>query len=57
VRARSVGLLLGWAADVAFGDPRRCHPVAGFGTAAAALERRTYADSRAAGAAHVAVLV
>jgi len=52
-----VGLLLGWAADVAFGDPRRFHPVAGFGSAAAALERRTYADSRAAGAVHVAVLV
>ncbi|MGI5129246.1 cobalamin biosynthesis protein [Pseudonocardia sp. CA-107938] len=57
MRARSVGLLLGWAADVAFGDPRRLHPVAGFGTVAASLERRTYADSRAAGAAHVALLV
>jgi adenosylcobinamide-phosphate synthase len=50
-------LLLGWAADVAFGDPRRWHPVAGFGRVAAALERRTYADSSAAGAAHVALLV
>jgi Cobalamin biosynthesis protein CobD/CbiB len=52
-----VGLLLGWAADMVLGDPPRFHPVAGFGRAAAALERRTYADSRAAGAAHVAVLV
>jgi adenosylcobinamide-phosphate synthase len=49
--------VLGWAADVAFGDPRRLHPVAGFGTVAAALERRSYADSRAAGAVHVALLV
>ncbi|MGH3608566.1 MAG: cobalamin biosynthesis protein, partial [Pseudonocardiaceae bacterium] len=28
--ARAVGLLLGVAADAAFGDPRRCHPVAAF---------------------------
>ena len=49
--------MLGWAADVALGDPRRFHPVAGFGTVAAALERRTYRDSRAAGAVHVALLV
>ena len=36
------------------GDPRRGHPVAGFGRVAAALERRTYADRRAAGVGHVA---
>lgn len=35
----------------------RGHPVALFGQAAAALERRTYADNRAAGAAHTAVLL
>ena len=57
MRARSWGLLLGYLADAAFADPRRLHPVAGFGTAAATLEHRTYADSRAAGAGHVAVLV
>ncbi|HXV92932.1 MAG TPA: cobalamin biosynthesis protein [Pseudonocardia sp.] len=56
-RARVVGLLLGAAADAVFADPRRGHPVAGFGTLAAALERRWYADRRAAGIAHTAVLV
>ncbi|MDO5683066.1 MAG: cobalamin biosynthesis protein [Propionibacteriaceae bacterium] len=55
--ARAAGLLLGWLADEAFGDPARLHPVAGFGSAAAALERKTYAGSRAAGTGHVAVLV
>lgn len=51
------GLLLGAALDGAFGDPRRLHPVAGFGQAAAALERRLYAASRARGVAHEALLV
>lgn len=55
--ARAVGLLLGFAADRLLGDPRRFHPVAGFGTVAAGLESRSYADSRARGAAHTAVLV
>ena len=55
--SRPLGLLLGYAADRAFGDPRRFHPVAGFGRTAAGLERRTYADSRLAGALHVVVLV
>ena len=54
---RATGLLLGFAADRLLGDPRRFHPVAGFGTVAAGLERRLYADSRATGAAHVATLV
>jgi adenosylcobinamide-phosphate synthase len=55
--ARIAGLALGYAADLAFGDPRRWHPVAGFGRAAAAVERRLWADSRILGAAHVAVCV
>lgn len=55
--ARALGVLAGYLADIAFGDPRRWHPVAGFGTGAALLERVTYRDSRAAGAVHVAVLV
>jgi adenosylcobinamide-phosphate synthase len=55
--ARAAGLLLGTAADALLGDPRRWHPVAGFGTTAAALERRSYGDRRAAGVAHVAALV
>ncbi len=38
-------------------DPRRGHPVALFGRGAAALERLTYSDHRAAGAAHTGVLI
>ncbi len=52
-----IGVLGGYAADVALGDPRRGHPVAAFGRAAALLERLTYRDSRSAGAAHVGLLV
>lgn len=55
--SRSVGLLLGFAADRALGDPRRGHPVALFGTVASGLERRLYADSRARGVAYTSVLV
>ena len=54
---RALGLLLGVAADAVVGDPRRWHPVAGFGTIAAHLERLTYRDSRRAGVLHVAVLL
>nr|WP_228046474.1 cobalamin biosynthesis protein [Saccharopolyspora sp. HNM0983] len=50
-------MLLGVAADAAFGDPRRGHPVAAFGRAAQAVERVLYRDGRAAGAVHAAVLV
>ena len=45
------------ALDALFGDPRRGHPVAAFGRAAAALEARDYADSRRRGAAHAAACV
>ncbi|QSR27079.1 cobalamin biosynthesis protein [Nocardioides aromaticivorans] len=55
--ARAAGLLLGYAADRLLADPRRLHPVAGFGQLAASLERRTWRDDRAAGVVHVAVLV
>ncbi|MGY1739302.1 MULTISPECIES: cobalamin biosynthesis protein [unclassified Blastococcus] len=55
--ATAAGLALGAAADLVFADPRRGHPVAGFGTLAAALERRSWRDSRAAGAGYAAVLV
>ncbi|MGJ9411707.1 cobalamin biosynthesis protein [Aeromicrobium sp. CF4.19] len=54
---RARGLVLGFVLDLALGDPRRGHPVAGFGRVAAALERRTYADARPAGVLHVATLV
>jgi adenosylcobinamide-phosphate synthase len=52
-----LGIFLGFVADRVLGDPQRFHPVAGFGQSAARLERRLYADSRAAGAAHAAILV
>ena len=55
--ARAAGLLLGYAADRLLGDPRRWHPVAGFGAAAHGLEARLYADTRARGVAHVVILV
>ncbi|MEU6160694.1 cobalamin biosynthesis protein [Streptomyces sp. NPDC047130] len=57
LNTRAAGLLLGHLADRLLGDPRRLHPVAGFGTVAAALEERTHADSRARGAAYTALLV
>lgn len=47
----------GVVADLAFGDPGRAHPVALFGSAAAALERYDYADDRGAGAFHTAALL
>ena len=55
--ARPLGLLVGYLADLAFGDPRRWHPVAGLGQAMAALEGRLYADRRSAGVLHVGVAV
>ncbi|MEP6563246.1 MAG: cobalamin biosynthesis protein, partial [Nakamurella sp.] len=57
IAPRPAGLLLGYLGDLAFGDPRRGHPVAGFGTMAMNLERRLYADRRSAGILHVGVLV
>jgi adenosylcobinamide-phosphate synthase len=53
----AVGLLAGTALDAALPDPRRGHPVAAFGTAAAALERRLYGDSRARGTVFTALCV
>jgi adenosylcobinamide-phosphate synthase len=46
------GLLAGVALDMALGDPRRWHPVAGFGKLATNLEQRMYQDSRLAGTAY-----
>lgn len=54
---RGLGLVLGFAADRVLGDPRRLHPVAGFGRVAARLERTTWADRRSAGVVHVGLLV
>jgi adenosylcobinamide-phosphate synthase len=50
-------LLAGWLADRALGDPRRGHPVAGFGWLAERLEAVLWRDRRAAGAAYVGALV
>ncbi|WP_433562160.1 cobalamin biosynthesis protein [Nocardia sp. CA-151230] len=55
--AIAAGLLLGFGLDRALGDPRRGHPVAGFGSAAMKVERLTYRDSRVAGVVHEIVLV
>ncbi len=49
------GAALGFACDVLTGDPRRGHPVAAFGRAAAALERRLWRDERGRGALFTAV--
>jgi adenosylcobinamide-phosphate synthase len=50
-------LIGGFAADLAFGDPARRHPVAGFGRVALRVERAVYAPSRARGAAFAGGLV
>ena len=47
----------GWLADRLFGDPQRRHPVAAFGSAAAALERRIWRPSRTAGALYALSLI
>jgi adenosylcobinamide-phosphate synthase len=51
------GLAAGVVADAVFSDPRRFHPVAGFGQAATALERRIYAPNRSAGTRFAAIAV
>ncbi|MGH2803536.1 MAG: cobalamin biosynthesis protein, partial [Thermoleophilaceae bacterium] len=50
-------LLGGYAADLALGDPRRWHPVAGFGQAALRVERLVYAPTRHRGALFAGALV
>ncbi|TVL90741.1 cobalamin biosynthesis protein [Streptomyces sp. SAJ15] len=49
------GAALGFLGDLAAGDPRRGHPVAAFGRAAAAAERLLWRDHRAHGAAYTAL--
>ena len=56
-RPGPAGVLLGYLADVVFADPRRGHPVAGFGAVAAVLEQRVYRDNRGAGVLYTALLV
>lgn len=48
---------MGVLADAVLADPRRFHPVAGYGRFAAAMERLTWRDSRSAGAGYTAVCV
>lgn len=55
--ATAAGLVLGWLADQVFGDPKRWHPVAGFGALATAFESVTYADRRSNGVINELVLV
>jgi adenosylcobinamide-phosphate synthase len=56
-RADAAGLVAGYALDLIVGDPRRWHPVAGFGTLAGKLERKLYAPGRIAGGLFAAVAV
>ncbi|WP_431963591.1 cobalamin biosynthesis protein [Actinacidiphila sp. bgisy160] len=53
--AFATGTTLGWLADLALADPRRGHPVALFGSAAAGLERALWRDHRGRGALHTAL--
>jgi adenosylcobinamide-phosphate synthase len=50
-------LLAGVALDALLGDPRRWHPVAGFGAVAGAIERRTWRDAEVAGVGYVVACV
>jgi adenosylcobinamide-phosphate synthase len=47
----AAALIAGFVADLLAGDPRRWHPVAGFGRLAGAVERAAYGPSRARGLA------
>lgn len=55
-RSLPAGILVGFLADALLADPRRGHPVAGFGWAATGLEALTYRDDRTAGVVHTAAL-
>lgn len=50
--AYACGAALGFLGDLIAADPRRGHPVAAFGRAAGAVERRLWRDHRGYGAAH-----
>ncbi|NHA67293.1 adenosylcobinamide-phosphate synthase CbiB [Phycicoccus flavus] len=53
----ATGLVAGVVLDRLLGDPRRFHPVAGFGTLATRVERALYGPTRARGVLAEAVLV
>ncbi|MGY5032319.1 cobalamin biosynthesis protein [Streptomyces sp. 900116325] len=54
-RMFAYGATAGLIGDQLLGDPRRGHPVAAFGRAAAAVERRLWRDHRGWGALHTLV--
>ncbi|MFI1099613.1 cobalamin biosynthesis protein [Streptomyces melanogenes] len=54
-RTFAYGATAGLLGDLLLGDPRRGHPVAVFGRAAAAVERALWRDHRGWGALHTAV--
>lgn len=54
-RIFAYGATAGLIGDLLLGDPRRRHPVAAFGRAAAAVERRLWRDHRGWGALHTLV--
>ncbi|WP_415976431.1 cobalamin biosynthesis protein [Rhodococcus sp. 077-4] len=54
---RAIGLLVGYGLDRVFADPRRWHPVAGFGTTALRVEHVLYRDSKVMGVIHSLVLI
>ncbi|WP_121718918.1 cobalamin biosynthesis protein, partial [Streptomyces sp. E2N171] len=56
-RVFAYGAAAGLLGDLLLGDPRRGHPVAAFGRAAAAVERELWRDDRGRGAVHTAVCV
>jgi adenosylcobinamide-phosphate synthase len=56
-RVFAYGAAAGLLGDLLLGDPRRGHPVAAFGRAAATVERALWRDHRGWGALHTAVCV
>ncbi|MFE1845649.1 cobalamin biosynthesis protein [Streptomyces sp. NPDC059515] len=56
-RVFAYGAAAGLLGDLLLGDPRRGHPVAAFGRAAAAVEGVLWRDSRGRGALHTGVCV
>ncbi|MER7737905.1 cobalamin biosynthesis protein [Streptomyces sp. NPDC096538] len=56
-RVFAYGAAAGLLGDLLLGDPRRGHPVAAFGRAAAAVERVLWRDDRGRGAVHTVVCV
>jgi len=55
--ANALGLFIGYLLDLILADPKRFHPVAGFGRIANALDRVVYRDSRFRGVIFTFMLV